>query len=109
MSVASAILEQQAVVLAAVHEDTLVLQPANVTVYGYAQELAEELSGTPGRPLRSPIETVPTHRVFVRRSQLTEVTLAEVASLTFGTATWRVHSYRDDPNVPEVRFECSLA
>jgi hypothetical protein len=105
MSVASAIFEDSADVLAIVHDDDLRLQPANVLVRGYAEELAEVKTGN---RLNSS-EMIPTHRLHVRRSQLVGVTVGNVASVQFGGKSYRVHTITDDPIHPEISFHCTLA
>lgn len=105
MSVASAIFSQSADVLAIVHDDDLHLQPANVLVRGYAEELAEAKLGN----RLNVVENLPTHRIHIRRSQLTSVTVADVVSIQFGGKTYRVHTITDDPIHPEIRFNCTLA
>lgn len=105
MSVASAIFEHSANVLAIVHDDDLRLQPANVLVRGYAEELAEAKLGN----RLNVLENLPTHTVHIRRSQITAVTAAAVASIEFGGKAYRVHTITDDPIHPEFRFNCTLA
>lgn len=105
MSVASAIFEQSADVLAIVHDDDLRLQPANVLVTGYAEELAEVKTGN----RLNVQENIPTHRIHVRRSKLVGVAITNVASIQFGGKTYRVHTVTDDPIHPEVQFHCTLA
>lgn len=105
MSVASAIFESSADVLAIVHDDDLRLQPANVLVSGYAEELAEAKLGN---RLNSS-EMIPTHRIHIRRSKLTAVTIGDVASIEFAGSTYRVHTITDDAIFPEVQFHCTLS
>lgn len=105
MSVASAIFEQSADVLAIVHDDDLRLQPANVLVSGYAEELAEAKLGN----RLNTLENLPTHRVHIRRSLITAAQAAAVASISFDGKTYRVHTITDDPIHPEFRFNCTLA
>lgn len=105
MSVASTIFEQSADVLAIVHDDDLRLQPANVLVSGYAEELVEAKTGN---RLNSS-ELIPTHRIHIRRSLLSAVTLDEVSHIEFSGKTYRVHTITNDPIHPEVRFNCTLS
>lgn len=105
MSIASSILEQSADVLAAGHNDPMVLQPVNVIVGGYAQERSADKH----QPMLSTAEDVATHFVFIRRSELSNVTLEDISHIESGGQSYRVHSFRNDRNFPEVRFSCTLA
>lgn len=105
MSVTSAIFESSADVLAIVHDEDLRLQPANVLVSGYAEELAEAKLGN---RLNSS-EMIPTHRIHIRRNQITAVQAAAVVSIQFGGKAYRVHTITDDPIFPEFQFHCTIA
>lgn len=111
MSIVSSILEQSADVLAAGHNDQLTLLPADVTVGGYAQDLAADPLGKGSAPRLRIGEEGITHIIWVLRNELTDVILSDVNEIKQEGAskTYRVHRAQDDPNVPDVAFYCTLA
>ena len=106
MSIASNILGASADALALVHDDDLVLMPANVPVTGYAEEL--ERDPKTGQRLEIAEKAV-THIVHIRRSQLAAVILPKVVAISAVVKSYRVRYFTDDPNRPEVDFYCTLA
>lgn len=104
-----------------VHDDDLVLQPANVPVRGYAQELVTdpvEKGGSRRRPMQlHTAEDLVSHVVHVRRSVLEGAGVYDLASLqavnlitrSDSSKRYRVRHFADDPDKAEVQFHCTLA
>lgn len=118
MSAALQILDQGSTVIQSGHGEALTLQPMNVAVTGYAQDLKSDPAESGIRKTRAPFqfhfaEDLITHIVWVRRSDpgLAGVTLKQVNTIAqAGTAKiYRAKHVEDDPNVSEVAFYCTMS
>lgn len=106
MSLASDILANSADALAVVHDDALVLMPANVPVTGYAEDVGRDTKT--GQRLTT-ADMPFTHAIHIRRSLLANVTLNRVSTITAGARVYRVKNFVNDPGSPEIEFRCVLA
>ena len=113
MSIALAISSASADVTNAVHGDALLLQPAGVTVTGYAEDLAKQdfdSRGAKRHPLLHVGADLVSHIVHIRRSEIPpSVALGDIAEIGFGARSYRVQHFEDDPTDSEVDFYCKLA
>lgn len=115
MSAALQLLDNAADVLAAGHDDALVLQPLNVACTGYAEEALEDPAGAGLRrkgPMQLHVAEQPfTHVLHIRRAQLSGVDLRKVdfAVHVDSGRRYRVLHWTDDPSSPTTDMVCKLA
>jgi hypothetical protein len=112
MSVVSQILTQQANLTAAIHGDTMTLQPMGLQVIGYAQEVSadpdEKGLGKKHPSLHTGMDDL-SYIIYVRKSEIGNTNLSNVNTIIFFDRTYRVQHYVNDPVTPEIAFYCKIA
>lgn len=112
MSIASILEQQREDALDVVHGDDLTLQPEDISVRGYAQELeiAERERGAKPNPMIRVGDKLATHIIHIRRSLLAGVVLADQNTIEDEGSgkVYRVLEVKDEPTRATVTFFCML-